>query len=308
MTPRIYSFLLYIALSVVVFRGAAIELTTLSWNDNRYSHIVFIPIISLGLLILKRRQVFREVRYDYRLASVLVASAALAYGVPRMWPQHLGQHGSLAVTSAAIVCSWAAGFAFFYGTRCVKAALFPLGLLLLMVPIAPPVVEVAEVALQKGSAEATHLIFIATSTPVFREGLIFALPGLTIEVAEECSGIRSAISLLITALVLGYLLLRTGWARVCCALLTIPIAIFKNAVRIATLSLLGAYVSPDYIHGPLHHRGGPLFSVLSLILLIAGVWLLRKGEDHTTGKGDPGAPGPGVLINEGQQTPVRPVG
>jgi exosortase len=113
---------------------------------------------------------------------------------------------------------------------------------------------------------------------VFREGLVFSLPELTIEVARECSGIRSSIALLVTALVLGYLYLRSNWRRACLIILVIPIAILKNAVRIATLSSLGSYVSIDYINGTLHHGGGPVFSLLSLSLLLGVLWSLRRRE------------------------------
>jgi hypothetical protein len=49
--------------------------------------------------------------------------------------------------------------------------------------------------------------------------------------------------------------------------MTIPVAVFKNAVRIVTISLLGTYVDPGFLHGRLHRYGGPPFSVLALALL-----------------------------------------
>jgi exosortase len=180
-------------------------------------------------------------------------------------------------------------------------------MLLLSIPIAPAIVEVAEVALQRGSADVTHVLFRLTATPVFRQDLIFSLPGLTIEVAEECSGIRSGISLLITALVLSYLFLRAGWTKACFILLTVPIAIVKNAARITILSLLGVYVSPDYLHGPLHHRGGPLFSILSLVMLLAGLWLLRKAEDGSA-RGKQSLAEPMARIDKAQPTQAGTTG
>jgi len=307
MGARTCFFVLFWVLSFLVFKSDLDALIDLSWNDNRYTHIVLIPAVSAGLVFLKRRKVFREAQYDPWSSLPVAALAALLYCFAKGWPEYLGQHGSLSAVAAAIVLVWVAGFVLFYGARCGKAALFPLALLLLAVPIDPAVVEVAEVSLQKGSAEVTHLIFRLTSTPVFREGLVFSLPGLTIEVAEECSGIRSGISLLITALVLGHLFLRSGWSKVCCVLLTVPIAIVKNAVRIATLSMLGVYVSQDYLHGDLHHRGGPLFSILSLVLLLAGLWLFRKAEEGIVNRRRPGA-GSTVAMDKGRQTQIRTIG
>jgi exosortase len=279
MTRRTGYFLLYVLSSLILFHGEIAALATLAWNDDRYTHIVAVPLISFGLVYIRRQSLLRDAPYSPRPALVFAALAALLYAFALGAAGDLGEFGRVSAAAGAIVVSWVAGFVFFYGIRSSRAAMFPLAILLLSVPIAPAIVEVAEVALQRGSAEVTHVLFNLTATPVFRQDLIFSLPGLTIEVAEECSGIRSGISLLITALVLSYLFLRSGWTMACCILLTVPIAIVKNAVRITTLSLLGVYVSPDYLHGPLHHRGGPLFSILSLALLLAGVWVLRKAED-----------------------------
>jgi exosortase len=279
MTRRTYYFLLYVVSSLILFHGEIAALAALAWNDNRYSHIIVVPFVSLGLVYIRRQSLPRDVPYSFRPALLFAALAALLYSLAIGGGTYLGQYGRLTVAASAIVATWVAGFVFFYGIGSGRAAMFPLAMLLLSIPIAPAIVEVAEVALQRGSAEVTHVLFRLTATPVFRQDLIFSLPGLTIEVAEECSGIRSGISLLITALVLSYLFLRSGWTKACCILLTVPIAILKNAVRITTLSMLGVYVSPDYLHGPLHHRGGPLFSILSLALLLAGLWLLRKAED-----------------------------
>lgn len=276
-------FLLFWGLSLLLFRRDLGDLLALSWTDNRYAHLVIVPFISLGIVYLKRKRVFSEIRYSPWVSLAVVALGGALFYVGKEQGDNLGLNGRLALAASAMVFTWTAGFIFFYGARSAKAASFPLAFLLLAIPIPSEIVQVAEVALQKGSAEVTYVIFILLSIPVFREGLVFSLPGVTIEVARECSGIRSSISLLITALVLGNLFLRSNWTRVCCVILTVPIAILKNAVRIATLSSLGTYVSLDYLHGSLHHRGGPIFSALSLALLLTVLWLLRMREGRAAG-------------------------
>jgi exosortase len=296
-----YFFLCGVTLSLLAFRNDLESLACLSWNDNRYTHIALIPALSLALIVFKRRSIFRNLQYSLGPGLQLGALAALLSGFAKARPEYLGQHGGLMAAAAAIFVAWTAGFVLFYGIRSARAALFPLALLLLAVPLPPPVVEVVETTLQRGSAEVTYEIFRLTATPVFREGLLFSLPGFTIEVAQECSGIRSGISLLITALTLSHLFLRSGWSMACCILLTVPIAILKNAVRIATLSLLGVYVSQDYLHGNLHHRGGPVFSILSLLLLLTVLWLLRKCEDSAIRRKQLSA-GSGVIATREQPT------
>jgi exosortase len=106
----------------------------------------------------------------------------------------------------------------------------------------------------------------------------FSLPGVDIEVAEQCSGIRSCTSLFIAGLRASYLLLHAAGTRILFSLLTIPIAIFKNGVRIVTLSWLGVYVDQGFLHGKLHQYGGLPVSVLALGILAPVVLALRRLE------------------------------
>ena len=73
-------------------------------------------------------------------------------------------------------------------------------------------------------------------------------------------------------------------------LLVVPIAIFKNGVRIATLSWLSSYVDEGYIHGDLHHRGGLPFSALALVFLLIAILILRRWELQPLRAGVPGVP------------------
>jgi exosortase/archaeosortase family protein len=106
---------------------------------------------------------------------------------------------------------------------------------------------------------------------------------LTIVVAPECSGIRSSLALLISGLVMAYLFLRATWARVALVLVIIPLAIVKNAVRIVVLSWLAVHIDPGFVTGSaLHERGGiPLF-LMSVTILGAMAWFLRRREELGT--------------------------
>ncbi|MEP6889154.1 MAG: exosortase/archaeosortase family protein, partial [Nitrospirota bacterium] len=122
--------------------------------------------------------------------------------------------------------------------------------------------------------------FSVLGVPVFRQGFVFSLSNFSIHVAEECSGIRSAISLFIVSLVAGHFFLRSAWTKLGLVMVVIPLAIVKNAFRIVGLSLLANYVDPTFItDSTLHRNGGiPLF-LLSLVVLLSLAWLLRRLEN-----------------------------
>ena len=92
----------------------------------------------------------------------------------------------------SFLCCLAAGGFFFLGRDWMRAAAFPLAYLIFMVPMPDAMADALETASKYASAEVANLLFHLSGTPFLRAGLIFQLPNITIEVAQECSGIRSS--------------------------------------------------------------------------------------------------------------------
>ena len=107
------------------------------------------------------------------------------------------------------------------------------------------------------------MIFDVAGVPALRDGFIFHLAHLSIEVAKECSGIRSSLALLILALLVGHLFLRTFWKQALFVIVGLVIMIVKNGIRIATLTILAQYVDSGFLYGRLHHEGGVVFFPVS---------------------------------------------
>jgi len=113
---------------------------------------------------------------------------------------------------------------------------------------------------------------------VYREGTRFTLPGVTIGVAPECSGIRSTLVLFMTGLLAAYFFLRRSDSKLILTALLVPLGILRNAFRIFTLAQLAVHVDPDILNSSLHHRGGPIFFTVSLAPFFLLIWALRKRE------------------------------
>jgi exosortase/archaeosortase family protein len=114
--------------------------------------------------------------------------------------------------------------------------------------------------------------------------LLLYLPGLSLEVASQCSGIRSTLVLLVTSLLAGELFLVTTWRRIVLAGLVYPLGLLRNGLRIVTIGLLTLRVDPGAIHGPVHRRGGPFFFAASLVPLFIMLFVLKRSE---RGRGSP---------------------
>jgi exosortase len=274
-TPHTYAIAVWL-LSLLLLREPLSSLARLSFNDELASHILLIPLISAFLICLERKRIFRSHRYCPSIGvPLLLLAASLWYGL-RTPLSSLNSTDRLSVLTALIVLAWIAAFILFYGTSSFKAAAFPLLFLFLMSPLPGVVAENTVFFLQKGSADACYALFRLTGVPVLRHGFVFSLPGVDIEVAKQCSGIHSWLSLFIAGLLAEHFLLQGTWKKACFILCIVPIAILKNAVRIVTITWLGMKVDPDFFHGSLHRRGGLPFSLLALVLMALLLWLLRR--------------------------------
>ncbi len=283
--PHLVFLLLFVA-SLVPFWRPLRTIAVLSINEDRYSHLLFIPVISLYFLYTERARIFSQPRDPHPVKFWLPFAAALIVALAAWLP--LGASERLALTILAMLVIWITIFLFCYGAKALPAAAFPLGFLLFMVPLPDRAVDWIVYALQSASADVSAWLFRALDMPSFRQGFRFLLPGVQIEVANECSGIRSTMALLLVSIVAGQLLLHTTSRKICLVLVSIPIGIFKNALRIVTLSYLGVYVDRAYLTGKLHHEyGGLVFSAVSLFLLSPVLLLLSRSESPSKPGGDP---------------------
>ncbi len=275
------AFLGFVASTLLVFWNPLRALVSLAWNDERYTYLLAVPLLSAGMIALKRGRIFAMTEWSPKTGAA-TALLSLTVGLAAaMWAAGMGAVEGLSLYGAAAALAWIAGFGFCFGKAAVKAAAFPLAFLPLIAPIPEFLMHKAEVALQYGSADVTHALMKLTGMTFFRDGLTFALPGLNIEVAKECSGIRSSTVFWITAAAASYLFLTSAWSRLALIVLTVPILIFKNAVRITTLSWLGVNYSQDVLHGELHRQGGVPFGLIAIALLVPAVVGIRKLEDWT---------------------------
>jgi exosortase C (VPDSG-CTERM-specific) len=145
-----------------------------------------------------------------------------------------------------------------------------------MVPLPDFLRDEIESLLQHGSATVAGWMFAVSDVPVLQGDLTFRIPGITLRVAPECSGIHSTVVLFITSLVAGKFFLQQPWKRAVLCLAVIPLALARNGFRIFVLGELCTHFGTQMIDSPIHHHGGPLFFVLSLIPFLVLLYVLRK--------------------------------
>jgi exosortase len=269
---------LWVLLSVVVFARTVGSVMRFALHNDDASHIFLIPLISTAIIYLERRTIFRKISFDFASAAVLLLVVALIWTATKRSGAAGHPTESLAALMLGLVLCWIAGFALLFGRDALLAARFSLLLFLLTVPLPELLRSSAVNFLQKGSAAVVTALFELTGVSFLREGFVFRLANVSIEIAEECSGIRSSMAVLILALVAAHFFLRSFWKQVFLVLSSLFVMVLKNGVRITTLTLLAVYVNPSFLFGRLHREGGIVFFLLGLVLMLPILWLLERSE------------------------------
>jgi exosortase len=278
LTRRTILFCAYCLSLVLIHAQLLRALYDYSVNNVAASHVVLMPFVTAALIFHERKSIFSTVRTSWGVGLLIVlAGAVMGVATWFHFPAPIGID-SLMWGTGALALMAVGGFVLCYGRDASRAAVFPLGMLLFMVPIPPVILDAATVLLKRGSTELVAGLFSLSGTPYHREGYVFTLPNLMIEVADECSGIRSSIALLLTTLLGGHMFLRSARNRVLLVLAIVPLAILKNGIRIASLSLLAIHVDKGFIVGRLHHEGGIVFFLIALFLLSPFLAFLRSSE------------------------------
>lgn len=274
--------LLCIVPVAVLWRSIA-ETISLSIHNDAYTHILLILPISVALICLEWNRIkpstaegSRTGLYIFAFGIVLVVlDRWLSIGTPDI---------QLATNMLALVILWISAFMICFGARVPRSLLFPLCFLFWLVPMPTFLLTGIVRWLQHGSAFATSLLFSVSGVPAVRDGLLVSIPGLTVEVAKECSSIRSSMMLLVTTMVLAHVLLKTTWRKALLILSAVPLSVAKNGLRIFTIAMLGTRVNRSFLSGHLHHDGGIVFLLLALIVIGMLLGVLRKGERATATK------------------------
>ncbi len=266
---------------VLCFGFPLYDLARFAAGNDLYSYILLIPFISAYLVWLKWKSLppFTE-------AARILAAVFFAGGLAMVSGYELASHSALRLTEddylafmmSAFFLFFAGGCCFFLGREMVRSLAFPIGFLIFIVPMPSFLLNGIEYILQYGSALTAEIFFNLSGATFFRDGLVFHLPGINLEVAPECSGIHSSLVLLITSAIAGYLFLRSPWNRAALILAVIPLALIRNGFRVYVLGELCTHIGPQMIDSPIHHRGGPLFFALSLIPFFLLLIFFRRSE------------------------------
>lgn len=232
------------------------------WDDPGSSHGILIPPVAVYIAWLRRDLTLAQPAFPDSRGLWLTLSACLMLLVGTLGAEFFLARASFVLIVAGLV--WT-----FWGLPRFRTLLFPLLLLLTMVPLPQLVYNAASVPLQEmASSVATSLVQML-GIAVYQDGNVIHLAGISLGVAEACSGLRSLTSLVTAALMVGFLFCTRVRTRVLLVALAVPVAIGMNVVRVTGTALIAEY-NQQYALGYYHLFSGWLvflagFGIVALL-------------------------------------------
>src|SRR5450755_4932067 len=229
-------------------------------TDENMGHGFFVPIVA-GYIAWQRKDLLLATpRGSSVWGLVLIVWAGL-----QALAATLG--AELFTARLAFVMAVFGAILFTGGKRRLMVLLFPLLLLLFMIPIPQILYARLTLSLQMLASELGEFLISAMGIPVIRTGNLLELPSQTLDIADACSGIRSLLSLAFLSLVYASFCDKRPWMRWALLAATVPIAIGANAIRVALTGLLSE-IDTKLAQGAYHEMEGYIVFVVAVAALL----------------------------------------
>jgi exosortase D (VPLPA-CTERM-specific) len=239
------------------------------WGLEDYNYCYLIPFIVLYLIWEKLDILNRTLSSPGWLGL-----GPLLFGIILFWIGELGgEYYSM------FLSSWFVLFGICWinlGWQKVKIILFPITFILTMFPPPSFIYNNLSLKLKLISSKLGVKILQFFGISSYREGNVIDLGFTQLQVVDACSGLRYLIPLIVLAILVAYFSKGRLWKKIVLVFSAIPISIFVNSFRIATVGMLYPTYGPKVAEGFFHDFSGWFIFMLSLLILIGELALLNK--------------------------------
>jgi len=247
------------------------------WKREDYNYCYLVPFVVVYLLWEKREKLL-----NVSASPTWWGLIPFVFGVSLYW---LGELGGEFYT--IYISSWFVlmGICLAHlGWRKLKIILFPMAFIITMFP--PPNFVFNNISLRMkllSSKIGVDMIQLYGMS-AYRQGNIIDLGFTQLQVVDACSGLRYLIPLIVLGLLLAYFFKASLWKRILLVISTIPISIFVNSLRIASVGILYQFWGPAVAEGFFHDFSGWLIFMVSLGILLVEMWIFKKLPPRDNGK------------------------
>jgi exosortase D (VPLPA-CTERM-specific) len=239
------------------------------WGREDYSYCYLIPFIVLYLIWEKRIKLV-----NLPSVSSWKGLIPLILGIAFFWLGELGgEYFTLYISFWLVMV----GLCWIHlGWQKLKIISFPLAVILTMFPPPNFIYQKISVNLKLASSQLGVAMMQVFGMSAYREGNVIDLGFTQLQVVDACSGLRYLFPLIVLGILLAYFYKAAFWKKAVLVISTVPISIVVNGLRIALVGMLYPIFGPKVAEGFFHDFAGWFIFMVSLGILLAEMWILKK--------------------------------
>lgn len=229
--------------------------------DTYYSHGFLVPIISLVIVWLKRKELGKLTIKPSNSGWVFFIPAVLVHALcVRFMISFASAFSLIAVLTGLVIL--------FLGKDFLRKLLFPIFFLVFMIPLPSLLIANISFRLKIFAAQVSTFIINKLGVPAIREGSVIKTIHSYLMVEDPCSGIRSLVALIALGALMAYFSELPRVKKAVLFLSSVPIAISTNIIRIVSLSLVSEIYGEKFALGLFHDIMGILVFVFAFVGLV----------------------------------------
>ncbi|MEI6475818.1 MAG: exosortase/archaeosortase family protein [Planctomycetota bacterium] len=268
----------FIATFFEFFRYQFVQATT---QVQDWGHTLLIPLIA-GYFVYVQREKLAVKRFVPSWSAFTLLFLGLAiYSASAFGPQAIQHHN---VRGVGVGCALLGCLLAVFGTASFRWLWFPWAYWYVFgQTISERVMSRVTERLQDWSAIGADILLNTLGIDTDRVGNVLTVhmsDGTThpLNVAEACSGMRTLMAFLAIGVALAALGLPRWWQRVLLVVAGIPISLFVNVLRVASLGML-SMVDTNFSTGEFHSMVGLIWLVPAFLLFLGVMWVIRNMVD-----------------------------
>jgi exosortase len=258
------------------FFRAQVGMATSQVQD--WGHTLLIPLIAWYFAYVNRARLTVQPFLPSFAALALVIAGVVVYSAAAFGPPALQHHNirGLGTGIALLGCLLTV-----FGTRSFRYLWFPWAYWLVFGQyISDRFLSKVTERLQDWSAVGAHLLLNVLGLDTDRVGNVLTVhfsdgTSHPLNVAEACSGMRTLMAFLAIGVAMAALGLPRWWQRAMLVAAGIPISLFVNVLRVASLGLLSV-VDPNFSTGEFHSMVGLVWLVPAFLMFLGAMWVIRN--------------------------------
>lgn len=266
--PMLGGSLVFLVLASIMYQSTTAYLLG-KWSMDDFTYSYFIPLV-VGYLVWEKRSELVHMPACRSWAGLLPA----LLGILLYWMGELG--GEFTIMFISLWLLMVGGLWSIFGWRRLRVIVFPVFLILVMVP--PPTIlyNGLTLRLKLVSSQIGVLMLQLCGLSAYREGNIIDIGFTKLQVVDACSGLRYFFPLIVLGILLAYFFKGALWKKLFIVLSAIPVSIVTNSMRIASVGILYQFMGSAAAEGFFHDFSGWFIFMISLGILLLEMVVLKR--------------------------------